>query len=112
MSLDAIQQIYAAKAYYNAVECWVMTNSAFTKSSQKLAAVCEVKLYDRYKLIEFINRVNPSVTAKEVISAIELKTRKCPICSGELVQRKSKTSNYFMGYSNYPKCKHTENIAN
>lgn len=112
VSIDAVQQIYAAKPYYKAQECWIMTNSLFTKSAVKLAKACDVKLFDRYKLVDFINKVNPTVTASEVASTVEPEHRKCPVCSGELVKRTSRTGNNFMGCSNYPKCKHTEPIAN
>ena len=34
----------------------------------------------------------------------------CPECGSELLKRKSRYGNYFYGCSNYPKCKHIENI--
>lgn len=111
VSLDAVQQVYAAKPYYKADECYVMTNSLFTKSAKQLAKACDVKLYDRYELAAFINKVNVEVTAKNVAATVEPETRKCPVCSSDLIQRKSKVGNRFMGCSNYPSCTHTEPIA-
>ncbi len=34
----------------------------------------------------------------------------CPECGGELLKRKSRYGNYFLGCSNFPKCRHIENI--
>lgn len=112
VSLDAVQQIHTAKTYYKADEAWVVTNSMFTKSAKKLASGCGVILYDREKLVEFINQVNPSVTASQVVSEVEPESRKCKVCGGELVRRKSNKGNFFMGCSNFPQCRHTEKIAN
>lgn len=111
VGISAIQQVYSSKPYYKAHECWVMTNSQFTKSAKQLAKSCDVKLYDRYKLIDIINKINPSMTAKNVSEQVAPKNRNCPRCSGELVLRKSKTGNQFMGCNNYPRCTHTEPIA-
>jgi len=111
VSLGAVQEVYAAKPYYGANECWVFTNSYFTKSANKLANACDVKLYDRFKLIEFINQINPSIQPKDITYTIEPEPRKCPACSSKLVRRTSKVGNHFMGCTNYPKCTYTEPIA-
>src|SRR5690625_6441480 len=87
VSLDAVQQIYAAKPYYNANECCVFTNSFYTKSALKLAKACDVKLYDRFQLIEFINKINPSTSANEVTNKNDSLPRKCQACSEKLKKR-------------------------
>lgn len=112
VSLDAIQQVYTAKTYYNADESVVITNSTFTKSASELAKVCNVKLYDRYKLTDLINKVKPKQTPKNIINSTPAKDRKCKSCGGNLVQRKSKKGYHFLGCNNYPNCTHTESIAN
>lgn len=112
VSLDAVQQVYASKAYYKADEAWVFTNSIFTNSAQKLATACGVELYDRYRLVSFINQINPKTKPKDISNDVIAKDRPCTMCGGRLIQRKSRTSeNYFMGCSNYPNCKNTEKIA-
>lgn len=50
VGVAAIQQIIAAKAYYNADECIVFTNNYYTPSAKKLANVNKVKLFDRNDL--------------------------------------------------------------
>lgn len=112
VSLDAIQQIYASLPYYKASEAWVITNSFFTKNANILAKACNVKLYDRHKLINFINEINPTTTAKHVFNTVKPQKRKCPVCSNDLIQRKNSKGNYFMGCTKFPDCKHTESIAN
>ncbi len=110
VSISAIQEIYAAKAYYKADEAWVITNSLFTKSAKALAEACGVKLLDRGDLQQFINTINPSVTASQVYNEVSPSNRKCPSCSSELTLRVSGTGNRFMGCSNFPNCRHTETI--
>ena len=60
VSLDAIREIYAAKAFYQADEAWVITNSFFTKQALELAKACEVKLLNRYDLQNFMIEVDPN----------------------------------------------------
>lgn len=111
VGINAIQQVYAAKPYYKADECWIMTNSIFTKQAKELAEACNVKLFDRYKLAEFINKVNGNTTPDKIINTVSPETRKCPNCDGDLIKRTSKAGNHFMGCTNYPNCTHTEPIA-
>lgn len=111
VSISAVQQVYSSMPMYKASESWVMTNSMFTKSAVTLAKACNVKLYDREQLMNFIHQVNPDVSAREIASTVEPKSRKCSECSGELVRRHSKEGNAFMGCTNYPTCSHTESIA-
>lgn len=111
ISISAVQEVFAAKEYYKANEAIVITNSMFTKSAKELAAACNVKMYDRYKLSELINKIQPTTTPEKIKENVPPKERKCKKCKNNLVQRKSKTGNYFLGCSNYPKCNHTEPIA-
>ena len=110
VSISAIQEIYAAKAYYKADEAWVITNSLFTKSAKALAEACGVKLLDRGDLQQFINSINPSVTASQVYNEVSPSNRQCPSCGSELTLRMSGTGNRFMGCSSFPNCRHTETI--
>lgn len=59
VGIAAIQEVYAAKRYYRAREAWVVTNSTYTESAKKLAAVCQVKLIARDDLMNLILKVNP-----------------------------------------------------
>lgn len=111
ISLNAIQEVFAAQTYYKADESIVITNSMFTKSAKELAQACNVKLYDRYKLAELISEIQPSNTPNQIKEDVPAKERKCRLCGGTLTQRKSKTGNFFLGCSNFPRCTHTEPIA-
>ncbi len=57
VGLAAVQEIYAAKAYYQADDAWVMTNSHYTKNAKLLASACDVRLIDRKELMQFIDDV-------------------------------------------------------
>lgn len=58
VGINAVREVYGAKAYYEADEAWVVTNSYYTRQANELARKCEVKLLNRDKLQEFIVQVN------------------------------------------------------
>ena len=47
---SAVQEIVAAKAYYKADKCMVVTNSYFSKNAKNLAKSNHVELWDRDSL--------------------------------------------------------------
>jgi restriction system protein len=61
VGIKAVQEISAAMKYYNAHECWVVTNSYFTKAAETLASTVHVRLIDRNELIDTILKMNPNV---------------------------------------------------
>ena len=50
VGLTAVQEVYAAQAYYKTQEAWVITTSAFTDSAKKLSRVCDVRLINGEQL--------------------------------------------------------------
>ncbi|MBM6602313.1 restriction endonuclease [Priestia megaterium] len=109
VSLSAVQEVYGAKAYYQANQAWVVTNSYFTKQAKELAAACDVKLVDREDLQELIRAINPTFEAKEIYENVTPEARKCPECGKQLVVRQGKGDRFF-GCSSFPSCRHTEKI--
>lgn len=55
VGIEAVQQITGALKYYNADKGIVITNSNFTPNAVNLARVNGIELWDRRKLIDFIN---------------------------------------------------------
>ncbi|MBM0067945.1 restriction endonuclease [Alkalicoccobacillus gibsonii] len=111
VGIDAVQQVYAAQAYYKAQESWVITNSRYTSGAKNLAKACGVKLLDRVELQEFINKVNPEVKAADVYHQVEPEARVCPECGQALVVRHSRDKgSRFFGCTSFPQCRHTEQI--
>lgn len=53
VGVEAVQQIVAAKAYYKADQCLVVTNSFFTPNAINLAKANGVTLIDRNELMKF-----------------------------------------------------------
>lgn len=47
VGIEAVQQILAAKSFYNADKCAVATNQYFTPAAKKLAAANNIVLWDR-----------------------------------------------------------------
>ncbi|MGW8041259.1 restriction endonuclease [Staphylococcus xylosus] len=109
VSIGAIQEVFASQRYHNADESWVITNSFFTKSALKLAKPCNVILKNRYDLVDWILKIQPN-TSPEAIRKENVSNRSCPNCDHALKIRTSKAGNQFIGCSNYPTCKYTENL--
>ena len=49
-------------------------------------------------------------TEHPALSRTDNKTYICPECGGELLKRKSRFGTYFLGCSNFPKCRYMENL--
>ncbi|WP_113590046.1 restriction endonuclease [Staphylococcus aureus] len=109
VSISAIQEVFTAQRYHNANECWVVTNSFFTKSAIKLAKPCEVKLKDRNELAKWILSIQSEVKPKQ-IKRKNVVNRTCPNCNSQLVIRKSKNGNEFIGCKNFPNCRYTDSL--
>jgi restriction system protein len=58
ISNSAVQEVVAAKAFYNATDAWVVTNSYFTQPAKELARANEVELWDRDRLISELSKLN------------------------------------------------------
>ncbi|MBU8908138.1 restriction endonuclease [Desertibacillus haloalkaliphilus] len=56
VGIKAVQEVYAAKNYYNANHAWVITNNTFSSPAQKLAKKNGVKLIPRDQLIDLLNK--------------------------------------------------------
>ncbi|WP_260563313.1 restriction endonuclease [Bacillus safensis] len=112
VGIKAIQEIVTAKNHYKAEESWVITNNFYTKGARELAESNDVKLLDRYKLIELMTALNLSVsmTAGEFKQKGKAKPIKC-VCGAEMVSKKNRHSGRsFYGCTTYPKCSHTKSI--
>lgn len=58
VGLYAVQEVYAAKAYYNCDIAIAVTNSKFSSSAQELAEATQVLLWDREKLTDLLYYLN------------------------------------------------------
>lgn len=54
VSISAVQEIAAAKEYYNVPDAWLITNNYFTKAAYELAIANDITLIDRDKLMNLI----------------------------------------------------------
>jgi restriction system protein len=108
VGIDAVQQVFAAKAYYQADESWIITTSSYSPSATKLAAACNVRTLDRVELVSFIIMINPETKAADVMKTIAPQEVPCPKCGGNLIVRVRKSSQEkFLGCSNFPACRQT-----
>lgn len=106
VGIKAIQEIVSAKVYYKADRMMVVTNSQFTHEAEKLAATCNVELWNRNRLVEEFKieevqcfKDSENYKDKEV----------CPYCEGKLILKKGVYGS-FLGCSNYPKCRYTQKV--
>ena len=58
VNLRAVQEVVAGMQYYGCTEAWVVTNSHFARSAQKLAGRTNVNLVDRPALADILRSVN------------------------------------------------------
>ncbi|MED0958288.1 restriction endonuclease [Bacillus paramycoides] len=58
VGVSSVQEIASAKAYYDAHEAWVVTNSSFSKPAYQLANANDVLLLDRMELIKLSAQAN------------------------------------------------------
>ncbi|PGQ11979.1 endonuclease [Bacillus cereus] len=66
VSIQAVQEIVAAKGFYNAENAWVVTNNYFTAPARKLADANDVLLIDRDLLIKLSAQVNQAKVSTRV----------------------------------------------
>ncbi|WP_238343585.1 restriction endonuclease [Gracilibacillus saliphilus] len=60
VGVRAVQEIVSAQKYYKADECWVITNSLFTKQAINLASSSNVRLINRSELMDWMIKYNKS----------------------------------------------------
>lgn len=84
---------------------YFITTNKFTLEAEQFAEDKPIELVDSFKIIKYIRMVEGN--QKE--SAIENKSKICPKCGANLVERVGKYGKFY-GCSNYPKCQYTENI--
>ena len=85
-------------------KCYFSTTNKFTLDAEKFAENKPIELIDGLRLAEYINMAK--MTNSDLRPSAE---RLCPLCGGKIVKKIGKFGE-FLGCSNYPKCKFTENI--
>lgn len=55
VTVGAVQQVFAARAFYDATDCMVVTNNWYTPAAHRLADKIGVRLIDRSGLTKYIN---------------------------------------------------------
>lgn len=107
VGIKAVQEIVAAKNYFNADQMMVVTNNYFTKPARELADSNNVELWDRSNIISIMNQNGSEATAKEIIKKAT-DDMKCPRCKSSLVLKEGYYGSFY-GCSKYPKCDFTRN---
>lgn len=80
VGLDAVQQVVAAKAYYRCQLAIVVANQPFTQQARELAAVNDVKLWDREVLVTKLLETAPAA----VVQPVPEQTLACASCGAPL----------------------------
>lgn len=58
VSNSAVQEVVASKAFYQATDAWVVTNSYYTEAAKELGRANNVQLWDRDRLIAELSKIN------------------------------------------------------
>lgn len=72
---SAVQEVFAAKAYYQCTDAWVVTNASFTAAAVEQARPCGVRLVDGAALKRLSSRAQartwlPAVLALAAVAAV------------------------------------------
>lgn len=101
-----VRDFYGAIADHLATgKGYFITTNKFTLEAEKFAEDKPIELIDGFRLIKYIRMVGKN---NEKI-VVKNKTKLCPKCKGNLVERMGKHGKFY-GCSNYPNCEYTENI--
>lgn len=109
VGIQAVQEVFAAKSYYDADYAWVVTNSSYTNAAYELAERSGVSLYCRRKLSDLMTAAGiEKPSENEIKRSFEVVSKeKCPLCSSPMVLRKGRNG-VFYGCKTFPKCKGTK----
>ncbi len=113
--IDAIQQVIGAIKHYGADKGIVIATSDFTENAYELATSNGIELWDRRKLINYINEhslisdIEISHTNTEGFSTIDDDDEICPWCGRHLTVRHG-SKGEFLGCLGFPKCRYTRQI--
>lgn len=91
VGVKAVQEVVAAKGYYDCAKCMVVSNSRYTKQAQELARKNKVELWDRDVLIRQLNatgakeqlRLGEAADASDSTSTTSIATLPVPAASEE-----------------------------
>lgn len=106
VGVNVVREMFGVLTAHQANHFIIISSGTFTQQAVDFAADKPIELIDGPKLLALVNdvQVSPQVTIE--------KTKVCPKCSGELVERMAKrgpnAGNTFLGCSNFPKCRYTE----
>tara|TARA_Y100000994_G_scaffold172039_1_gene141798 strand:+ start:1541 stop:2299 length:759 start_codon:yes stop_codon:yes gene_type:complete len=106
VGVNVVREMFGVLTAHQANHFIIISSGTFTQQAIDFAAGKPIELIDGSKLLALVNdvQVSPQVTIE--------KTKVCPKCSGELVERTAKrgpnAGNTFLGCSNFPKCRYTE----
>ncbi len=106
VGVNVVREMFGVLTAHQANHFIIISSGTFTQQAIDFAAGKPIELIDGPKLLALVNdvQVSPQVTIE--------KTKACPKCSGELVERTAKrgpnAGKRFLGCSNFPKCHYTE----
>ena len=117
VGVKVIREMFGLMTAHHAAGAIVVCSGSFTQEARDFAAGKPIELVDGDRLVELIASVQTRPMATATIPTATVprpaaSKRFCPKCGGELVLRTAKrgpnAGGQFWGYSNYPKCRHTE----
>ena len=110
VTLGAIRDFYGALVDHLAGgQGYFITTNEFTLEARQFAEDKPIELIDGFALIRYIKLANQNT---EAIAEKQIETKNvevCPKCSGKVIAKSGKFGK-FLGCSNYPTCKYTENL--
>jgi restriction system protein len=118
IGVKTVRELYGVMAAENIKLGAVVASGYFTDDAMAFAKGKHLQLISGARLLKLITAlpVDTQSTLLKKIIASDYKIPSCPTCDIKMVKRTSKKSNSdglpFWGCSNFPKCRHIQNIRN
>lgn len=120
VGVSVVREMYGLLAHHQAHAVKIACIGTYTKDAERFAEGKPIELISGEQLLKMIQAVQQQVTAQPTPSRIEpaftststasaaIATSSCPRCGSALVQRRNRrTSENFLGCSQFPKCRVT-----
>ncbi len=104
VSVQFVREFFGVIVAENAAGGYIATSGSFTKAAYAFAKDKNIKLLAGDDLVEMLDS-----SILDTAKSIANETIVCPSCGGELIERAGKFGR-FIGCSNYPKCKYTQDL--
>lgn len=109
VGVSVIREMFGVLSASNAQAIIIVCTGKFSQQAREFAHAKPITLITGSELARLVKDVQPSPQIETVNQTV------CPSCGGDLVHRMAKrgsnAGNYFLGCSNFPRCRYTRELS-